>query len=216
MFIGIANNFCVYCISKVFMKKKFNQPNLNAPRFRPKWKKVMSISLYEEFIREFPEHSSISYADFKEIVKVFNRSLVEGIIDNQKGVELPERLGMVFVANCTWGKGKKDKNIDFGKSRELGVVVHHQNWESNHKLMKIFYSNFDNKFRILHKKIWQFRLSKPNRRIVSEGYKKNPDRYVTIHDKQKVSGVFEDFLREHRIKEKGKVVPKDYDEFNMD
>ena len=198
------------------MSRIFNQPDLNAPRFRPKWKQVMSKKLFNEFKEKFPEHKDIDYKFFKEIVKQFNAAMVQGVIDNQKGVELPERLGMIFIANCTWGQNKGANNIDFGKSRELGIVVQHQNWDSDRKLMKIFYSNFGNRFRILHKKIWQFRLSKPNRKIVSEGYKEHPHKYVTIHDKKKVSGIFEDKVRTHRIEEKGKQVPEDYDEFNME
>ena len=125
-------------------------------------------------------------------------------------------MGVSFIANCTWGKNKKINNIDFGKSRELGITVTHQNWDSNNKLMKIFYSNFGNRFRILHKKIWQFKMSKPNRQKISAAFKKQASKYITINDKKKVSGIFKDFQRRDYILAKGAVAPEGYDEFKMD
>lgn len=196
--------------------KTFNQPDLNAPRFRPKWKKVMSKSLFEEFKSHFPEHAHIDYDQFKEVIKTFNENMIQGVINNRYGIELPERLGALFIVNCTWGKNEGINNIDFGKSRELGVVVTHQNWESDNKLMKIIYSNHDNRFRIANKKIWQFRLSKPNRKVVSEGYKERPNRYITVDDKKKISGVFKDMERRNSKFNSKPNIPDDYDEFNMD
>ena len=48
---------------------------------------------------------------FKDIVMTFNSLLVEGVIDNRDGVELPDGIGFIFMASCPPTKKENIKNM---------------------------------------------------------------------------------------------------------
>lgn len=193
------------------MSVAFKKPDLNGPRFRSKRVNVLNNELFKQFKEKFPEHDDISLQLFKSIVLGYNRELVQGIKNHRDGIELPEGLGYIFMGTCprpSTQDGKK--NIDFAKSVELGVAVAHQNWDSDNKLMKIFYTNHQAKYKISNKEIWAFKLSKPNRKELSDHYKGNYAKYPVIESDQKISAMFEAHRRKHYA---GEHTPESYNEF---
>lgn len=198
------------------MKKiPFNTPDLNAPRFRGQSTGTMKKSFYKEFIHKFPEHSNLDYTQFKRIVEVFHKTLVSDLTDQRGGIELPERLGVLLIANCSRGEGIAP-GVNVKESVKRGYKVFYENWHSNHKLMKIFFSNKLSRFNLKDKKLWEFRLNKENRRTVSKAYEKKPSFFITVHHKENVSEVIQRESTTKYLSAKNKVVSEDYDEFNMD
>ena len=151
--------------------------------------------------------------EFKEIVMTFNKLLAQGIIDNRNGVELPNGLGCIFIGTCP--KPKSKKNIDFGSSIKHGMKVTHKNWDSDNKLMKIFYTNYNAKYPLGNKQVWGFKAAKAFRKEASDNYKENWQRYVEVEPTEKISAMFD----RHRVKEKMKnfepIIPEGYDEFKL-
>lgn len=127
------------------MTKTFRKPDLNAPRYRPNRLNLLNKKFCNEFREANPE-TTLTDDQIKQIVYEYNGLLWETALQCRDGVELPEGLGHIFIGCCP---PKKTKNIDFARSRELGVTVQHQNWETDGTVGKIFYSNFEsaNKFR---------------------------------------------------------------------
>ena len=80
--------------------KKFKKPDLNAPRFRNKSMSILNSHLLKDFKKRYPEYKNLSIQEFKKIIKVFNCNIVEGIIENRNGIELPDGLGYIFMRTC--------------------------------------------------------------------------------------------------------------------
>ena|SRR5688572_22157998 len=190
----------------------FKKPDLNAPRFRQKCATILTNDLLQDFKNKFPQYSDLNLKQFKEIIMTFNGQLVEGVKDNRDGVELPEGLGFVFMATCPRASTKNGKkNIDFKRSNELGMPVTYQNWESNNKLLKIFYTNFKTKFRLGNREIWAFRLAKHHRSYLAKAYRSNWNWYRVVENTKRISALFESITR----RKWKSPIDANYDEFKM-
>jgi hypothetical protein len=192
--------------------KTFNKPNLNAPRFRPKRVTVLNRETYSRFLKRYPEYKHLTLADFKKIITTFNEKLQEGIIDNRDGFELPDGLGFIFMGSCP---PAHKQNIDVQKSLQYGVVAGHRNWDSDNRLLKIFYTNWPSKYPFQNKQVWSFKANKPFRKAASEAFKKYWSKYIVVDNTKKISEMFKKMRRDDFIKEKSAEVPDNWDEFKM-
>jgi hypothetical protein len=192
--------------------KSIKKPDLKAPRFRGKSLSVLTAKTHKEFIAKYPEYSNLNYEGFKQIVMGFNRNLVEGIIENRSGVELPDGLGYIFIGTCP---PSKKKNIDYKKSFEFGVEATHRNWDSDNKLMKIFYTNETSKYPFGNKRVWGFTAVRDFKRMASKAYKEHYLKYVEVAPKQKISALFDRHRKKELARNLKPVIPEGYDEFKM-
>jgi hypothetical protein len=194
------------------MTKQYKKPDLNAPRFRPKKLNLTNSDFHEQFIKDNPKHSGLSVNQFKEIIKVFNGKIWESVIDYRDGVELPEQLGYLFIGSCP----RKKSNVDFNKSQHYGVVLQNQNWESDDYLAKIFYTNFETKYRFKNHDLWGFKGVRDFTRSVGKTYPTEWKKYLVVDNFVKISRIF----RIHKERDVRKVeteeLLKDYDEFNLE
>jgi len=201
--------------------KTFNKPDLNAPRFREKRKSVLTAATLKEFQKKYPKYKDVSLSEFKSIIMTFNNQMVEGVIENRNGVELPEGLGYVFMGTCpppkrkTGEDGVKKKNIDSKKSAELGVQVSYRNMETNGNIMKIFYTNNQTKYPFHHKQLWSFSASKDTKRKMSDAFSENWQKYIMVDPTQKISRMYDRYRKKEQGKNLTPIVPDGYDEFNL-
>jgi len=195
------------------MNKVFKRPDINAPRFREKSVHVLNLKLYKKFKKKFPEHD-ISYADFKNIINTYNVKLGEGIIEYRDGVELPESLGYIFIGSCAAMMTRP--NIDYKKSAQYGILTTHKNWNSDNRLMKIFFTNYLVKYKVKNKQIWLFSGNRDFKRKASQHYSEDWNKYIMVDSKQKVSTVFKENI--HKLHEKlkvNKIASEGYNEFDL-
>lgn len=193
--------------------KPFRKPDLNAPRFRPKKLNILTKELYEEFIVRHPKYKNIPYEVYKEIIYKFNGKIWDQVIENRDGVELPEQLGYVFIGTCP---RKISDNPDYFKSKEYGVKVQNQNWESDQYVAKIFYTNFEVKYRFRFHHMWGFSAVRDFRRSVSDAYPKNWKKYPVIDNFQKISRLLRKVHKLDIIAADTEQQLLDYDEFDLD
>ena len=134
-------------------------------------------------------------------------------IDTRDGVELPEQLGYIFIGSCP---RKKGENTNYRKSAEYGVKIQNQNWESDQYTAKIFYTNFETKYRFKHHEMWGFTGVRDFKRTVAQTYPIEWKKYVQVDNLVKVSLLF----RKQRFKDFKKHetarLLEEYDEFNLD
>lgn len=194
------------------MGKEYKKPDLNAPRFRPKKLNFTNVEFYNKFIEDNPKYSNIDIKTFKEIIKVFNGKIWETVISERDGVELPEQLGYIFIGSCP----RKKSNVDFKKSEHYGVVLQNQNWESDQYIAKIFYTNYETKYRFKHHELWGFKGVRDFTRAVGHTYPQEWKKYLQVDNMMKVSRLFRIYKDEHKRKEQTVISLKDYDEFNLD
>jgi hypothetical protein len=192
--------------------KQYKKPDLNAPRYRPKKLNLTNTEFYNKFIEENPKFNQITIKQFKEIIKTFNGKIWEKVIEERDGVQLPEQIGYLFIGSCP----RKKSNVDFNKSQHYGVVLQNQNWESDQYLAKIFYTNYETKYRFKNHELWGFKGVRDFTRTVGQTYPTEWKKYIQMDNMIKASRLF----RKHKIDNIKKIeridLLKDYDEFNLD
>lgn len=188
------------------------KPNLHGPRFRNSYLTVLNVKTFDAFKEKYPEYASLTNKEFKKIVMTFNGLITEGIIENRNGVELPEGLGFIFIGTCP---SAKKRCIDFKKSTELGQLVIHRNWDSDNKLMKIFYTNRSTKYPFQNKQVWAFTATKPFRHRASVAYKQDYSRYIEVNPTTKISAMFDKIRTKQYMENLKPILPENYNEFKI-
>jgi hypothetical protein len=194
------------------MSKEYKKPDLKAPRYRPKKLNLTNVEFYNQFITDNPKHSNITVDAFKNIIKSFNGKIWENVIEYRDGVELPEQLGYLFIGTCP----RKKSNVDFKKSEHYGVVLQNQNWESDQFIAKIFYTNFETKYRFKHHELWGFKGVRDFTRTVGQTYPKEWKKYIQVDNKIKISRLFRKHTGEYKRKIETTELLKNYDEFKLE
>ena len=192
--------------------KKLRKPDLNAPRFRESYIKVLTAATLKAFKEKYPEYAELDLKGFRNIVSTFNGNLQQGVIDNRNGIELPEGLGYIFMATCP---PAKKKNVDYSRSLEYGIEAIHKNWDSDNNLLKIFYTNYNTKLPFQNKHVWAFRAVKQFRKTASDAYKDNWTKYIEVSPNAKISAMFDKHRQKEYVKNLKPVIPIGYDEFKL-
>jgi hypothetical protein len=194
--------------------KACKTPDLNAPRYRPKKLNLTNIDFYKKFISSNPKYSSMDVSTFKSIIAAFNGEIWKKVVEERDGIELPEQLGYLFIGTCP----RKKNSIDFSKSTKYGKVIQHQNWESDQYSAKIFYTNFETKYRFKHHEMWGFSAVRDFKRTVAHTYPQEWKKYVMVDNLIKVSRLFrKEKFKDFKKQETQKIIENnEYDEFNLD
>jgi hypothetical protein len=193
--------------------KQYKKPDLNAPRFRPKKLNLTNKDFYKKFIEDNPKYSSLTLDQFKDVIKTFNGMIWETVINDRDGVQLPEQLGYVFIGSCP---RKNGENTDYKKSQHYGVKIQNQNWESDQFVAKIFYTNFETKYRFKNHELWGFKGVRDFKRTVAKVYPKEWKKYVQVDNLVKISRLFRmEKFKQFKTDETTELL-KDYDEFNLE
>jgi len=192
--------------------KEFNNPNVKAPRFRPDVYNVMNKKFFESFRERYPKYKDLDDAQLKKIGKTFNQIMYQAIIDSRDGIQLPEQIGWIFIGTC---QQSKKQNIDFAKSRQYGVRVTNNNWATDGKLAKIFFSNFVPKHRIKNREFWTFIASREFKRSVAKTYPENWNMYIAVTaTKQTKLAYSKQLYKDMKNKETAKAL-ENYNEFDL-
>jgi hypothetical protein len=147
---------------------KFNSPDLNAPRFKKKRECTLKSSFYKEVKAKHANCKKLKAEDIRTIVETFNKKVVDVVINERNGFELPQSLGYIFIGAV---KITKQKVIDYKNSLKHGVLVTHKNWETDGYVSKIVYTNYKAKYRFKNAPIWGFKASRQFARDTSKAFK---------------------------------------------
>lgn len=190
----------------------YKKPDLKAPRYRPKKLNFTNAEFYNQFIEDNPRFASLSIDKFKEIITCFNGKIWETVVEERDGVELPEQLGFIFIGTCP----RKKSNVDFHKSQTYGVKLQNQNWESDQYIAKIFYTNYETKYRFKHHEMWGFTGVRDFKRTIGKTYPTEWKKYVMVDNLVRVSKIFRKQKFKHYKEELTQQLLPEYDEFNLD
>jgi len=193
---------------------KYNKPDLNAPRYRPKKLNLTNQEVYSQFLEQNPRFaSSLTVTQFKDVIKSFNGKIWNKVIESRDGVELPEQLGFIFIGTCP---RKHNDNPNYKVSNQYGQKIQNQNWESDQYVAKIFYTNFETKYRFRHHEMWGFTGLRDFKRTVAKTYPTEWKKYVQVDNLVKVSLLFRKQKFKDFKKQETTELLKEYDEFNLD
>ncbi len=194
------------------MQKTYKKPDLNAPRYRPKKLNLTNTDFYNRFITDHPKLSELSIKDFKKIISTFNGKIWEKVVEERDGVQLPEQLGFVFIGTCP----RKKSNVDFEKSAIYGVKLQNQNWESDNYIAKIFYTNYETKYRFKNNELWGFTGLRDFKRKLASVYPQEWKKYIQVDNMIRVSRLFRIQKYKQSKRAEDFVLIEKYDEFNLD
>jgi hypothetical protein len=194
------------------MTSKIRKPDLNAPRFRPKRTSLLNEAFYTRFKKKYPQYKDVSNKLLKSVIVGFNKKLWETVIEYRDGVELPENIGYIFIGTCN---PAKKNNPDYIKSLKYNQQVSHRNFASDNHLAKIFYTNFNNKYRLVDREIWQFKGERDFTRAVGREYPENWKKYIRVEPYMLINELYKKrMFRNNYIKEVSELT-KDYNEFDL-
>jgi hypothetical protein len=194
------------------MAKPYKKPDLNAPRYRPKKLNLCNKDFISSFKTAFPKYKDVPDDVLKNIITTFNGKIWKTVVELRDGVELPEQLGYIFIGSCP----RKKSNVDFKKSEHYGTVLQNQNWESDQFVAKIFYTNFETKYRFKNHDLWGFKGLRDFTRMVGQTYPIEWKKYLQVDNKIKISRLFRiEKFKQFKTEETADLL-KNYDEFNLD
>ena len=125
---------------------------------------------------------------------------------------LPEGIGYIFIGTC---QAAKSKNVDYAKSRKYGVPVSNNNWETDGKLAKIFYSSYASKYKFAFRECWSFTACRNFKRMVAKTYPENWTMYVQIDSNKKMRDMYTTITMKSKILREQAVKLKTYNEFDL-
>tara|TARA_R110000868_G_C10756124_1_gene753594 strand:- start:195 stop:782 length:588 start_codon:yes stop_codon:yes gene_type:complete len=192
--------------------QNFKKPNLNAPRYRAPKVKLITKQYIKDFKAKYPEHKDVDLALTKRIIKAFNEKLWRETIENRDGIELPENLGYLFIGAC---QQPTKENIDYGKSIKYGVKVTHKNWDTDGYISKIFYSNYQSRYKLRDRVLWGFTANRYFKRAVTKEFRDNWKKFIVIDKMFTVSKLFDKACMKNRIARQTKEKLIEYNEFDL-
>jgi hypothetical protein len=192
--------------------REFNKPNVKASRYRPEVVTILNKEFFENFKKTHPKYKDLDVKLLRKIIKRFNQIVYQTVIDTRDGIELPEQLGWIFIGTCQ--RSKKD-NIDYAKSKKYGVRVTNNNWETDGKLAKIFFTNYAPKHKMKNREFWSFTACREFKRTVAKTYPENWNMYVQVISKAKIDKVYNNIMYKNYLNKVEQRNLKTYNEFEL-
>jgi hypothetical protein len=193
-------------------KKVYKEPDIKAKRFRAERTNIIDASFVKSFKEKHPKYKDISESDIKKIVKTFNETLWKEVIDTRDGVQLPEGLGVLFIATC---KTPVKENVDFAKSKKYGFTVTNKNWETDGKLAKIFFTSYPSKLKFQNRECWKFIGCRNFKRSVAKFYPENWTMYIELSPNKKLRKVYTAISLKQSAQKNLDRQLNDYNEFDL-
>lgn len=160
----------------------FKAPNIKGPRFRKDYKSILTIQLYRKFIKANPKFSSLTYDQFKAIVKTHSKKMWDVAAKERDGVELPCG-GSIFVGST---KITKKNNYNIQASIAANRPIKHRNFGTDGYVAKIYYSPHLSRIGGRDRSLWSFKGGREFTRTVAKEYPKNWNRYIVVADLYKI------------------------------
>jgi hypothetical protein len=165
-------------------------PDLNAPRYKKSNYRIVNDDFIEEFLKEHPEYKEVkeikNVSSTIRLAKSLNTYLHNHVINFRDGIDLPERLGVVFIGSL---KSKRNP-IDYSLSQAHNQEIRNVNLETNNFWPKIFYSKHSRNHGVTVGSIWSFYGARMFTRAVSKAFKKDYNKYRRIDNKFKIEQLF--------------------------
>lgn len=191
------------------VKKEYKEPDVKGPRFRQKGINIVDNTFLKEFKEKYPKYKDLTISEINKIMKKYNETVWKEVIENRDGVQLPEGVGILFIATC---KNPLRQNIDFAKSKKYGVTVTNKNWETDGKLAKIFYTNYNTSFRFQNRECWGFIACREFKRTVAKVYPENWNLYVQVEPTKKLRDKYKKKVYAEKMNKERLI---DYNEFDL-
>jgi hypothetical protein len=192
--------------------KEFKKPDVTAPRFRPAVYNVLNKEFFKKFKQRYPKYKNLIDSDIRNIIKKFNTLVYQNVIEKRDGIQLPNQVGWLFIGSC---QESKKRNINFAKSLKYGVTVTNNNFDTDGKLAKIFFTNFAPKHKMKNREFWSFVACREFKRNVAKNYCDNWNMYMAIDSTKKLNTAYNKEYFKDKIKKETEKALINYNEFDI-
>jgi len=192
--------------------REFKKPDVTAPRFRPAVYNVLNKEFFESFKKKYSKYKDLDNLDLKNIIKKFNYAVYNKVIDVRDGIQLPESIGWLFIGTC---QQSKKQNVNYAKSLKYGVSVSNNNWETDGKLAKIFFTNYAPKHKIKNREFWGFTACRNFKRSVAKTYPENWNMYIVVDATKKLNLTYSNAVYKDRKNKETELALKQYNDSNL-
>lgn len=195
------------------MITEIKQPDLNAPRFRPKRKCLITDEFVKRLKEKHPEYKHLNKSQIREIIITHNIVLWQTATENRDGIELNEGLGYIFVGTC---KPLNRDNPNYKVSFAYKTRLRHRNFESDQYTAKIFYTNYPSKYKLRDRQLWEFKGHRDFTRHVSAVYPKNWKMYIQVENYLRINKLYKKHTTKLYLDKKDNLQLENYNEFEID
>lgn len=192
--------------------REFKTPDLSAPRYRPEVFNLLDKEFFDGFKKKYPRYAKYENNMLKNIAKTFNKSVYSLVVDTRDGVQLPDQIGWLFVGTC---QQSKKKNVDYSKSRQYGVEVSNNNFATDGKLAKIFFTSYALKHKMKNREYWSFVACRDFKRLVAKSYPENWNMYRVVENNKKIKKLYQQIYYSGVEKLNTQAALKTYNEFEL-
>ena len=192
--------------------KKFKKPDVTAPRFRTAVYNILNKEFFKKFKQRYPKYKNLIDSDIRNIIKKFNTLVYQNVIEKRDGIQLPNQVGWLFIGSC---QESKKRNINFAKSLKYGVTVTNNNFDTDGKLAKIFFTNFAPKHKMKNREFWSFVACREFKRNVAKNYCDNWNMYMAIDSTKKLNTAYNKEYFKDKIKKETEKALINYNEFDI-
>lgn len=167
--------------------RKVSLPDRKAPRFCVKAKSTGTRSQHKKFLEKYPEYSHLTYKEFLQIYHTFNTEIRNSSITVREGVELPSRLGVIYIVSVK----PVTVAINYALTHKLGKTIIYNNLHTDGLRSSIAYTVSDNRYKYAFCDLWAFHPKRPFKHQVSKEYPKNYQMYMRCDSKTKYTDILE-------------------------
>lgn len=192
------------------MTKEYNGPDLNAPRYNKVGYNPLNREFFKALRKEHPELKDYTDTQVRKVIKTTNETIYKKIIDHRDGVEFPEFIGFSFIGTCP---KKINDNTDYRTSTLYKTNVQHRNFESDDFLSKIFYTNFEVRYRFKFHDLWTFKAGKNFRKDNATNYRTAWKKYIQVDPFLKIAKLLRKEKAQLFTKQQTEILLENYNEF---
>ena len=181
----------------------------------PRYKAPRLNTLSDEWVSDIYKSKECLVKNQKNIKKIIiaaNELIAKEVIDTRDGIELPEQLGYMFLGTC---QPKVRKNVDFKTTDHYLKVIQHRNWESDNYLAKIFYSNYETKYKFKFNELWGFKACRNFTKEVGRKYPENWKKYIQVDHTLKIASLYRSAMYQDERKKLDEYRLEDYNPLEL-
>jgi hypothetical protein len=192
--------------------REFNKPNVKASRYRPEVYSLLNKKFFDKFKNKYPKYKDMTNLELRNIIKKFHEHVFNTVIEKRDGIQLPEQIGWLFIGAC---ESSKKRNVDYAKSNKYGVEVSYNNWNTDGRLAKIFFTSNAPKHKMKNREFWRFVGCRNFKRSVAKAFSENWNNYIIIDSSVQLRLNYQKtFLKDLTIREQQNDL-KSYNEFDI-
>jgi hypothetical protein len=192
--------------------REFNKPNVKASRYRPEVYSLLNKKFFDKFKNKYPKYKGMTNLELRNIIKKFHEHVYNTVIEKRDGVQLPEQIGWLFIGAC---ESSKKRNVDYAKSNKYGVEISYNNWNTDGRLAKIFFTSNAPKHKMKNREFWRFVGCRNFKRSVAKAFSENWNNYIIIDSSVQLRLNYQKtFLKDLTIREQQNDL-KSYNEFDI-